>query len=101
MEEAQKRMDGDEKNHYQNFIDCVISRDTSKLTAPPIEGHHSSALSHYALTGASINRVLEVNDQTGEITNVDWKNIPCLSEEEATLYLKRSYREGSDIRDEV
>ncbi|HPV36078.1 MAG TPA: Gfo/Idh/MocA family oxidoreductase [Candidatus Hydrogenedentes bacterium] len=101
MEPAQKRMDGDDKNHYQNFIDCVISRDASKITAPPIEGHYSSALSHYALTGARINRVLEINDQTGEITNVDWTSIPGLTEEEATLYLKRDYREGFEIGDEV
>jgi hypothetical protein len=58
-------------------------------------------LSHYALTGARINRVLEINDQTGEITNVDWTSIPGLTEEEATLYLKRDYREGFEIGDEV
>ncbi len=101
MEEAQRRMDGTDLNHYQNFIDCVISRDASQLTCPPIEGHYSSALSHYALTGARINRVLEIDDQTGEITNIDWSDIPGLTEEEATLYLKREYREGFDIPEEV
>jgi len=37
---------------------------TRRVTAPPIEGHWSSALSHYALTGARVNRVLEIDPAT-------------------------------------
>jgi predicted dehydrogenase len=74
--------DGNDVNHFQNFIDCVRSRDASKVTAPAIEGHRSSALSHYALTGARVNRVLEIDTETGLIKNDD----------EANKYLTRDYR---------
>jgi hypothetical protein len=73
---------GTDLNHYRNFIDCVRSRDAAAITAPPIEGHLSSALSHYALTGARVNRVLEI-DQTTQLV----KNDP-----EANKYLTREYR---------
>lgn len=75
--------DGDDRYHYQNFIDCVRSRDASKLNAPPLEGHYSSALSHYALTGARVNRVLEIDETTEMVKNDD----------EANKMLTRVYRE--------
>ena len=75
--------DGDDLNHFRNFIDCVRSRDVAKLNAPPIEGHHSSALSHYALTGARVNRVLEIDTESGMVKNDD----------EANKMLTRVYRE--------
>ncbi|NLN94044.1 MAG: Gfo/Idh/MocA family oxidoreductase [Candidatus Hydrogenedens sp.] len=76
--------DGNDLYHYQNFIDCVRSRDASKLTAPPIEGHYSSALSHYALAGARVNRVLEIDTAAEQVINDD----------EANSMLTREYREG-------
>jgi hypothetical protein len=75
--------DGKDENHFQNFIDCVRSRDASKLNAPAIEGHYSSALSHYALTGARVNRVLEIDTDTMQVKNDD----------EANAMLTRKYRE--------
>lgn len=36
----------DSPNHYQNFIDCVKSRDAEKLLADIEEGHYSSLLCH-------------------------------------------------------
>ena len=75
--------DGSDLNHYQNFVDCIRSRDASKLNAWPIEGHYSSALSHYALAGARVNRVLEIDTQTGMVKN----------DEEANAMLTRKYRE--------
>jgi hypothetical protein len=74
---------GDDKYHFQNFIDCVRERDASKLNAPPIEGHYSSALSHYALTGARVNRVLEIDTDAEQVKNDD----------EANSMLTRVYRE--------
>ena len=74
--------DGDDLNHYANFIDCVRSRDASKVNAPPIEGHYSSALSHYALTGARVNRVLEIDTESEMVKNDD----------EANKFLTREYR---------
>lgn len=73
---------GSDLNHYQNFIDCVRSRDTGEVNAPPIEGHYSSALSHYALTGARVNRVLEIDPKTEMVKNDD----------EANRFLTRDYR---------
>ena len=65
---VKEREDGTDLNHYRNFIDCVRSRDAAAINAPPIEGHLSSALSHYALTGARVNRVLEIDpdDRAGQ-----------------------------------
>jgi len=80
VKEASK---GDDKYHFQNFIDCVRERDASKLNAPPIEGHYSSALSHYALTGARVNRVLEIDTNAEQVKNDD----------EANSMLTRVYRE--------
>lgn len=75
--------DGNDRYHYQNFIDCIRSRDASGLNAPPIEGHYSSALSHYALTGARVNRVLEIDTAAEQAINDD----------EANTMLTRKYRE--------
>jgi len=80
---TKQNKDGDDINHYRNFIDCVRSRDASKVNAPPIEGHRSSALSHYALTGARVNRVLEIDTESETVKNDD----------EANSYLTRVYRE--------
>ena len=83
--------DGDDRYHYQNFIDCVRSRDVSKLNAPPIEGHYSSALSHYALTGARVNRVLEIDTENELVKNDD----------EAKSMLTRKYREPYEVPEDV
>jgi len=69
-------------NHYQNFIDCMRSRKTEDLNAPPQEGHYSSALAHYALTAARVNRVLEIDTKTEQVKNDD----------EANRMLTRVYR---------
>lgn len=82
---------GTELNHFANFIDCVRSRDASKVNAPAIEGHYSSALSHYALTGARVNRVLEVDTETMLVKNDD----------EANSMLTRDYREPFVVPEEV
>ncbi len=74
---------GDDVLHYRNFIERVRDRDAAKVNAPPIEGHYSSALSHYALAGARVNRVLEVDTETEMVKNDD----------EANSYLTREYRD--------
>ena len=74
--------DGTDLNHYRNFIDCVRSRDAAAITAPPIEGHLSSALSHYALTGARLNRVLDIDPVTALVKHDD----------DANRMLTRKYR---------
>ncbi|MFP4500163.1 MAG: Gfo/Idh/MocA family oxidoreductase [Candidatus Hydrogenedentota bacterium] len=69
-------------DHYKNFIDAVRAQDPKAVTAPPREGHYSSALSHYALTGARVNRVLEIDTETGMVKGDD----------EANSHLTRNYR---------
>jgi predicted dehydrogenase len=88
---VKENSDGSDQNHYQNFIDCVRSRAHDKLNAPAIEGHYSSALSHYALTGARVNRVLEIDTTTGLVQNDD----------EANTHLTRDYREGFVVPETV
>ncbi len=82
---------GNDVNHYQNFIDCVRSRDASKLNAPAIEGHHSAALSHYALSAARVNRVLEIDPATEMFKGDD----------EANKFLTREYRKGFEVPQQV
>ena len=48
----------------------------------------SSALSHYALTGARVNRVLEIDTATAMVKNDD----------EANKHLTREYRTGWELR---
>jgi hypothetical protein len=69
-------------NHFLNFIDAVRSRKPDGLNAPAREGHYSSALSHYALTAARLNRVLEIDATTEQVKNDD----------EANRMLTREYR---------
>jgi predicted dehydrogenase len=79
---VREKEDGADLNHYRNFVDCVRSRDAGAVNAPPIQGHLSSALSHYALTGARVNRVLEIDPATQLVK----------SDDEANAYLTRKYR---------
>jgi len=88
---AKEGDDGSDLNHFKNFIECVHSRDAAKITAPPIEGHHSAALSHYALTAARLNRVLEI-DQATEMAKGD---------DEANKLLTREYRKGFEVPQQV
>lgn len=83
--------DGGDVNHFQNFIDCVRNRNAAALNAPAIDGHLSSALSHYALTGARVNRVLEIDTDSGLVKN----------DVEANTHLTRKYREGFEVPETV
>lgn len=84
---ADQHFEGATVNHFQNFSDCVRSRKSEDLNAQAIEGHHSSALAHYALTGARINRVLEIDTESGMVKN----------DKEANSYLTRKYRKGFEV----
>lgn len=88
---VKERFDGATVNHFQNFTDCVRSRKAEDLTCPPIEGHYSSALSHYALTAARVNRVLEIDTETEMVKG----------DEEANAHLTRNYREPFVVPEKV
>jgi len=83
--------DGSDQHHYANFIDCVRKADPAGVNAPPTEGHYSSALSHYALAGAKVNRVLEIDPETEMVKGDD----------EANALLTREYREPFVVPVEV
>lgn len=78
-------------NHFRNFADCVRDRKAENITSKAIDGHYSSALSHYALTGARVNRVLEI----------DTENERVKGDDEANMHLTRDYRKGFEITEEV
>jgi predicted dehydrogenase len=79
---AKENSNGTDLNHYRNFIECIRANTPEGVNAPPIEGHYSSALSHYALTAARVNRVLEIDTETEMVKNDD----------EANSHLTRDYR---------
>jgi hypothetical protein len=79
--------EGSTVNHFQNFTDCVRDRKAENITSKAIDGHYSSALSHYALTGARVNRVLEIDTDKEMV-----KNDP-----EANSHLTREYRKGFEM----
>jgi predicted dehydrogenase len=78
---------GSDVNHYRNFIDSVRNRTPETINAKAIDGHYSSALSHYALTGARVNRVLEIDTKKEMV-----KNDP-----EANKHLTRDYRAPFEV----
>lgn len=78
-----EKSEGNDKNHYANFVDCIRNRKPEGVNASPADGHYSSALSHYALTAARVNRVLEIDTAAQKVKNDD----------EANAMLTRKYRE--------
>lgn len=70
------------EDHYENFIDCMRSRNREELYADIIEGHRSAVLSHLANISYRTGRKLIFNPDT-ETFNDDV---------EANSYLSRDYR---------
>ncbi|HEV2425297.1 MAG TPA: hypothetical protein VGZ29_10765 [Terriglobia bacterium] len=81
-------------NHFQNFIDCVRSRNADDLTAPIEEGYLSAALVHLANASYRLGRTLEIDPQTGQVK----------SDEEANRLLRdgdRGYRAPYVVPEQV
>ncbi len=57
----------DEVVHFQNFVDCVISRKKEDLHAPIEEGHKSCALVHLANASYRLKRTVNFNPETQEV----------------------------------
>jgi predicted dehydrogenase len=74
---------GNEKAHFQNFIDCVASRNTADLHAPIEEGHKSVALVHLANVSYRLGRTINFNPETQEV----------IGDEEAAKLLRDGDRE--------
>jgi predicted dehydrogenase len=77
---------GAEKAHFQNFIDCVVSRNKADLHAPVEEAHISCGLVHLANASYRLGRTLNFNPDTQEV----------IGDEEASRLLRdgdRGYRD--------
>lgn len=85
---------GSELAHFQNFIDCVASRNKSGLNAPIEEGHISVALVHLANASYRLGRTINFNPETQEV----------IGDDEAAMLLRdgdRGYRAPFVVPEEV
>ena len=85
---------GAEKAHFQNFIDCVTSRNKADLNAPIEEGHISCALVHLANASYRLGRTLNFNPETQQV----------IGDEEADMLLRdsdRGYRQPFAVPQDV
>jgi predicted dehydrogenase len=85
---------GSERDHFQNFIDCVVSRNKAALNAPIQEGHISCGLVHLANASYRLGRTLHFNPDTQEV----------IGDEEAAILLRdgdRHYRGPFVVPNEV
>ncbi|HLH37590.1 MAG TPA: Gfo/Idh/MocA family oxidoreductase [Bryobacteraceae bacterium] len=81
--------EGKETN-FQNWVDCLRSRDASKLNAPIEEGYISAALVHLANVSYRLGRTLHFDPQSEQV----------IGDEEANRLLRdedRGYRKGFEI----
>jgi predicted dehydrogenase len=69
-------------NHFQNFIEAVVSRDASKLNGPPETLHLSSGLAHLG----------NIAYRTGRNLTFDSKAEKFVNDKEANAMLSRKYR---------
>jgi predicted dehydrogenase len=76
---------GTERAHFQNFIDCVQSRNKADLNAPIEEGHISCSMMHLANASYRLGRTINFNPETQQV----------IGDEEANQLLRdadRGYR---------
>ena len=77
----------DSPAHYQNFIDCVKSREQEKLVADIEEGHYSAMLCHLG----------NIAYRTGRRLEFDPKSETFVGDEQANQLLSREYRKGYEL----
>jgi predicted dehydrogenase len=58
---------GDQVKHFQNFIDCVVSRKKENLHAPIEEGHISCGLMHLANASYRLGRTIHFDPETEQV----------------------------------
>lgn len=94
QEEQSPVQGGSELAHYQNFIDCVASRNKADLNAPIEEGHTSAGLVHLANASYRLGRTIQFDPQTREV----------IGDEEAAKLLRdgdRGYRAPYAVPEQV
>jgi predicted dehydrogenase len=85
---------GNERAHFQNFIDCVASRNKADLNAPIEEGHISAGMVHLANASYRLGRTIHFNPETQEV----------VGDEEAATLLRdgaRGYRAPFVVPEQV
>ena len=73
--------------HYQNFIDCIKTRQSDKLIADIEEGHYSSMLCHLG----------NIAYRTGRRLTFDAATETFPGDAEANAFLGREYRKGFEL----
>jgi hypothetical protein len=84
----------EERYHFANFIECVISRKKEDLHAPIVEGYISTGLVHLANVSYRLGRTLNFDPETQLVKN----------DEEANYLLRdgdRGYRAPFVVPEEV
>ncbi len=82
---------GELDRHFQNFIDAVRSRDTSKQNGPVETAHYSSGLAHLGNIAYRLGRQIQFNPKTERF----------VGDPEADTMLTREYREPFVVPKEV
>jgi predicted dehydrogenase len=59
--------EGNQLQHFKNFIDCVISRKKDELNEPIEEGHISCGLMHLANASYRLGRTIHFNPETEQV----------------------------------
>jgi len=77
----------DSPTHYQNFIDCIKSRQREELIADIEEGHYSALLCHLG----------NIAYRTGRRLEFDAEKEVFLNDEQANNLLGREYRKGYEL----
>jgi len=78
-------------SNFQNFIDCVRSRQEENLYCNILEGHMSATLCHLA----------NISYRTGRKLAFDPDTERFVGDEDANRYLTRPYRQGYTVPDKV
>jgi hypothetical protein len=78
-------------DHYANFIDCVRSRDASKINSPIEEAHISTTLVHLANVSYRLGRTLKFDPKTEKV----------VGDEEANVMLRGTYRAPYVVEEKI
>jgi Oxidoreductase family, C-terminal alpha/beta domain len=78
-------------DHYANFIDCIRSRDASKIHSPIEEAHMSTTLVHLANASYRLGRTLKFDPATEQVVGDD----------EANVMLRGTYRAPYTVEEKI
>lgn len=84
---AKEKKWAESPSHYQNFIDCIKSREHTDLIADIEEGHYSALLCHLG----------NIAYRTGRRLEFDPEKETFLNDPEANQLLTRQYRKGYEL----